>query len=85
MDNEQKANLCNQIKSLYPDISQHGIQIAAVYLEEQRAWTVNLKKGKLCFTSLLEEEDLDRILSGQKCLSLAIEIQQIVDSANILS
>ena len=80
-----KTNLSNQIKVLYPDIGHHDIQIKVAYLEEQRAWTVNLKKDKLCFTSLLEDENLDRILSGKKCLSLDVEIQQIVDSANILS
>ena len=81
----KKAIICNKIKELYPDVTHHQICIKAAYHDQQEAWIIKLKKHRLHSAILLEDEDVDRILSGQKCLTLTIEILQLVDNMTILS
>ena len=42
-----KKALCDKIRQLYPDIGECGIDIEVDYDQEQKTWTVNLKKDHL--------------------------------------
>ncbi len=76
-----KAELCEKIRSIYPDIGECGIDIDVNYDQDQKSWVVYLKKDKHELKTFLEDSDAERCLLGQKCVGLGIEIAQL--KANI--
>ena len=39
-----KKELCDKIRSVFPDIGECGIDLDVDYDEEKKAWSVNLKQ-----------------------------------------
>jgi hypothetical protein len=77
-------DIVQQIKALYPEIGLHQIRVRAVYDESQENWQVRFSKDKYAMTTLLEKPDMALMLSGKPCLSLTVEIRQMMDSLLIL-
>jgi hypothetical protein len=69
--------LCEKIRQLYPDIGQCGIDLDVVYDKAQKAWVVDLKKGRYELKTFLEDTDADQCMLGKQCVSLGIEIAQL--------
>ncbi|MGB5420563.1 MAG: hypothetical protein WBN03_00285 [Desulfobacterales bacterium] len=76
-----KAELCEKIRTIYPDIGECGIDIDVNYDQDQKSWVVYLKKDKHELKTFLEDSDAERCLLGEKCVGLGIEIAKI--TANI--
>jgi hypothetical protein len=76
-----KQELCDKIRSIYPDIGECGIDIDVEYDETKKAWIVDLKHGKHELKTHLEPEEADQCLDGKQCVSLGIQIAQL--AANI--
>ena len=76
-----KAELCEKIRTIYPDIGECGIDIDVNYDQDQKSWVVHLKKDKHELKTFLEDSDAERCLLGEKCVGLGIEIAQL--KANI--
>ena len=76
-----KAELCEKIRTIYPDIGECGIDIDVNYDQDQKSWVVHLKKEKHELKTFLEDSDAERCLLGEKCVGLGIEIAQL--KANI--
>ena len=74
-----KNELCEKIRTIYPDIGQCNINLNVEYDENQKSWMVYLKKGGRVVKHFLEKEDLDNCMEGKQCVSLGIEISQIKD------
>ena len=72
-----KAELCEKIRTIYPDIGECGIDIDVNYDQDQKSWVVYLKKDKHELKTFLEESDAKRCLLGEKCVGLGIEIAQL--------
>ena len=72
-----KAELCEKIRSIYPDIGECGIDIDVNYDQDQKSWVVYLKKDKHELKTFLEDGDAERCLLGEKCVGLGIEIAQL--------
>jgi hypothetical protein len=72
-----KAELCEKIRSIYPDIGECGIDIDVNYDQDQNSWVVYLKKDKHELKTFLEDSDAERCLLGEKCVGLGIEIAQL--------
>jgi hypothetical protein len=72
-----KAELCEKIRTIYPDIGECGIDIDVNYDQDQRSWVVYLKKDKHELKTFLEDSDAERCLLGEKCVGLGIEIAQL--------
>jgi hypothetical protein len=72
-----KAELCEKIRSIYPDIGECGIDIDVNYVQDQNSWVVYLKKDKHELKTFLEDSDAERCLLGEKCVGLGIEIAQL--------
>ena len=75
-----KAQLCQKIMEIYPDIGECGIDVDVTYNEEQKRWEVDLKKEHHHLKTFLEDGDAELCLSGRQCVSLGIEIAQLKDS-----
>lgn len=72
-----KAELCNKIREIYPDIGECGIDVDVDYDQEQDRWVVNLKKDRHQLKTFLEEGDAELCLTGKQCIGLSIEIAQL--------
>lgn len=72
-----KAELCEKIREIYPDVGECGIDVDVVYDDSLERWTVNLKKGAHKLKTYLEEGDAEMCLMGKQCVSLGIEIAQL--------
>ena len=72
-----KAELCEKIKSIYPDIGECSIDITVDYDETKKAWIVDLKKGAHELKTRLEPEDADLCMAGKQCVSLGVQIAQL--------
>jgi hypothetical protein len=75
-----KKELCDKIRSLYPDVGECGIDVNVDYDDINDRWTVHLKKDKKELKTFLEPGDADLCMEGKQCVSLGIEINQLKDS-----
>ena len=75
-----KEALCQKIKALYPEIGQCGIDVKVDYDEGKKAWTVDLKKETHHLKTYLEPEDANLCMEGKQCVSLGIQVAQLVSS-----
>ena len=72
-----KSELCEKIRSIYPDIGECGIDIMVEFDEEQQSLVVDLKKDHHELKTFLERGDAQKCLDGRQCVSLGIEIAQL--------
>ncbi|MBR9980793.1 MAG: hypothetical protein KFF50_07180 [Desulfatitalea sp.] len=75
-----KAELCDKIREIYPDIGECGIDVDVEYDSAQERWVVDLKKDNHELKTFLEEGDAEMCLTGKQCIGLGIEISQLRDS-----
>jgi len=72
-----KNELCEKIRSLYPDIGACGMDVMVDYDAAKKAWIVDLKKGNHKLKTHLEPEDADVCMAGKQCIGLGIQIAQL--------
>ena len=72
-----KHELCEKIRSIYPDIGECGIAIEVEFDDDKRRWVVDLKKDGQELKTYLEAGDAEKCLQGVQCVSLGIEIAQL--------
>jgi hypothetical protein len=72
-----KYELCEKIRSIYPDIGECGIAVNVDYDEKNKRWVVNLKQGEHELKTFLEDGDAENCLNGIQCVSLGVEIAQL--------
>jgi hypothetical protein len=75
-----KEELCQKIIALYPDIGQCGIDVKVEYDEDKKAWTVDMKKESHQLKTYLEPEDADTCMAGKQCVSLSLQVAQLVSN-----
>ena len=74
-----KAELCEKIKTIYPDIGECGIDIDVDYDDEKQSTVVYLRSGNKEVKHYLPDEDADACLAGKQCVALGVEIAQLRD------
>jgi len=74
--------LCQKIISSYPEIAEYSIYIDVVFNPKKNSWIVDLKKDNEHLQTLLEIADAEKYLVGKKCLSLSIQVAQIVKASS---
>lgn len=75
-----KKELCDKIRSIYPEIGECGINVEADFDEINQAWVVNLKKGKHHLKTHLELKDANACMEGKRCIYLGTQISQLVEN-----
>ena len=73
-----KKELCEKITAIYPDIGVCGIDIDVIYDESKQAWMVDLKKEAHHLQTRLEIDEAEMCLAGKQCVSLGIQVAQLV-------
>ena len=76
-----KKELCEKIKTIYPDIGECGINVDVAYNETKKAWIVDLKHGEHLLSTHLEPEDADASMEDKECVYLCTPIAQL--AANV--
>lgn len=77
--------ICEKIRSIYPDIGECGIGIKTTYDTDNNAWVVDLKKDNHHLKTYLEPDDANRCMEGKQCLGLGIQISQLKDNITHLN
>jgi hypothetical protein len=73
-----KKALCDKIQQMYPEIGECGIDLTVNYNRQQNAWAVDLKKDNHELKHFLENPDAEACMAGKQCVSLGLEIAQLV-------
>jgi hypothetical protein len=73
-----REELVERLRTLYPEIAEHGIDLSAVYDHDKHAWVVRLAKGRHELTTHLEKKDADGCMEGVQCVYLGIQIAQLI-------
>jgi hypothetical protein len=76
-----QKELCDRIKSLYPEMGECGIEVKVGFDEVKKVWTVELDKGAHHLKTYLEPMDAENCMEGKQCVSLGLQIAQL--AANI--
>ena len=74
----------HKIKALYPDMVRYQVHVDSAYDDSQNIWRVKFSKGKYVLETVLEATDVELLMSGKRCLSLTVELQQMSDSLTLL-
>ena len=72
--------LCKKITDIYPDIGTCGIDLDVVFSDEKGAWAVDLKKKDHHLLTYLEAGDAQKCLEGKQCVSLGLQIAELVSN-----
>jgi hypothetical protein len=72
--------LLSKIKTLYPDIEKHGIEMAARFDEASNAWMVSMKKGDDTMETHIENQDAEDCVNGSECVYLSTQIARFVEA-----
>ena len=72
-----KKELCEKIRSIYPDIGECGIDVDVEYDEAKKAWVVDLKKDEHELKTYLELQEADECMEGKQCVSLGLQVGQL--------
>jgi hypothetical protein len=72
-----KKELCEKIRSIYPDIGKCGIDVDVEYDEAKKAWVVDLKKDNQELKTHLEVQEVSDCMEGKQCVSLCLQIAQL--------
>jgi hypothetical protein len=76
----QEKELCERIKSLYPDLGQCGIDMQVSYDGGKNVWVVDLKKDQHELKTYLDPADADTCMGGKQCVSLTLQISQLINN-----
>lgn len=75
-----KNELCEKIRGIYPQVGECGIDVEVDYDESKGAWIVDLKKDRRQLTTHLEPADAQACMEGKECVSLGLQIGQLLDN-----
>ena len=75
-----QSQICEKIRSVYPDIGRCGVDLAVTYDKNNRAWEVHLKKGSRRLKTFLDDEDAQTCMEKENCLGLGLQIYQLKDN-----
>lgn len=75
-----KNQLCEKIRSVYPDIGECGIDLNVEYDQGKKAWVVQLNKDNQTLKTYLEPEDANICMEGKQCIGLGMQIYRLRDN-----
>jgi hypothetical protein len=80
---QSREELCEKIKSIYPDIGTCGMDVDVSFDEERDVWVVHLKKDGHELDTFLEPRDADRCMEGKECVHLGLQVEQLKKNIEI--
>jgi hypothetical protein len=80
-----KNQLCRKIKEIYPRIGECGVDVEVEFDQSKGAWAVDLKKDNQELKTYLEPTDAQACLRGEECVSLGLQVGQLLDNIEKIS
>ena len=77
---QHKQELCEKIKSMYPEIGECAVDVNIDFDTTKKAWIVDLKKGDHHLRTHLEPADADACMEGHQCVYLGTQITQLLEN-----
>ena len=77
-----KDELCEKIRSVFPEIGACGIDVKVNYDERKQAWIVDLTQGEHHLQTHLEPQDAALCMEGKQCVHLGAQISQLETNIN---
>lgn len=74
------SEICEKIRSVFPDIGECGIGINVSFEKENNAWAVQLRKDGHELKTYLEIDETDTCIDKEKCIGLGLQIAQLRDN-----
>lgn len=65
---------------MYPEITNHGINVGMSYDDEKAAWVIKFKKDHHELETFLEKKDADECMEGKKCVYLGVQLGDFIDN-----
>jgi hypothetical protein len=75
-----EKELCDKIRSIYPEIGECGIDVEVEYDGTKEAWVVDLRKDGHRLITHLEPADASTCMEDRQCVSLGAQIGQLVQN-----
>ena len=72
------TQICEKIISMYPGIGECGAELNVSYDKKNQAWLVHMKKDNHELNHYLEMADAENCLEGTQCVSLGLDIAQML-------
>jgi len=69
-----------KILEMYPEITNHGINVGMSYDDEKAAWVIKFKKDHHELETFLEKKDADECMEGKKCVYLGVQLGDFIDN-----
>jgi len=76
--------LCSKITNIYPDIGACGIDVKVNFDDTKEAWMVDLRKDAHHLQTRLELDEAEKCMAGKQCVSLGIQVAQLVNNIKSL-
>jgi len=73
-----KDELAAKLRTMYPEIDAHGIELGVEFDHEKGAWIVTFAKGTHKLTTHLEKKDADGCMEGVQCVYLGVQLAQLI-------
>lgn len=73
-----REELAAKLREIYPELEEHGIELALEFNHDKDAWIVRVRKGRHELTTHLERKDADGCMEGVQCVYLGVQIAQLV-------
>ena len=75
-----KQEVCNKIRTIYPELGECGIDVTVQFNEEKNCWIVDLRKDRHQLITHLEPKDADACVEGKECVHLGAQISQLIQN-----
>ncbi len=72
-----RTEICRKIIEILPALGNCGVDLNVSFDDRLQVWRVSYDKEGRHAVAFLEEEDVERCLSGRECLSLGIMAHQL--------
>lgn len=73
-----KDTLAAKLKEMYPEITQHKLDMDLEFIPDKDYWVVKLAKGDHRLHTLLDQKDAQACIDGTQCVYLGVQIGQFV-------
>jgi len=72
-----RAEICRKIMEILPELGNCGLDLKVSFDDKLQVWRVSYDEEGRHALTFLEEEDVERCLSGRECLSLVLMAHQL--------
>jgi len=70
--------LKSKLKEMYPEITEHNLDLTLDFDDAKDAWIVKLEKDQHELATHLEKKDAEACIEGVQCVYLGVQIGQFI-------